>query len=242
MNNDNALRDPATANCRIYVGNLKENTSKQELQNIFAKYGMIRGVMVSRNFGFIQFDNEASANKAIDNENQKLYSGRKIAVSKVQKKTNNPNKPNDKGNNSGGIGIGGGGGGGSSGGGGGGGIGPSNDNNNQNPPALMALNAPDPNMNMNMPQQNSNNAQNNSNMRNIGNMGNMSNMDNMQQMQNAGNHQQRPQWRNNRNNNNRNSSNNSGNEMNLHTDRERSPFDTSTLVASNQFTHIIFQI
>lgn len=58
--NDNSIRDPNTVNCRIYVGNLKENTPKNELQSIFSKYGNIRGVMVSRNFGFVQFDSEAN--------------------------------------------------------------------------------------------------------------------------------------------------------------------------------------
>lgn len=215
--NDNGLRDPSTANCRIYVGNLKENMSKQELQNIFNKYGTIRGVMVSRNFGFVQFDNEASVNKAIESENQKAYNGRKIAVSKVQKK-----KPNEKGNNN-------------SGGGGGGGGGAPFENNNQNAPNNMGMNsnAPEP---VNVPPPNNNNPQNNNNnsnnSNNMGNMGNMGgNMGNMGNMQNAGNHQSRQQqWKpqnNNRNNrnNSRNNNNNSGNEMNLHTDRERSPFD-----------------
>lgn len=89
------MNDPSTVNCRIYVGNIKENTPKSELQNIFAKYGTIRGVMFSRNFGFVQFDSEASANNAIENENQKVYNGRKLVVSKVQKKGSQ--KPVEKG-------------------------------------------------------------------------------------------------------------------------------------------------
>lgn len=94
--NDSALRDPTTVNCRIYVGNLKENTPKTELQNIFGKYGTIRGIMLSRNFGFIQFDTEPNANKAIDGENQKMYNGRKINVSKVQKKNQNQKLADNK--------------------------------------------------------------------------------------------------------------------------------------------------
>lgn len=184
------MNDPSTVNCRIYVGNLKENTSKPELQNIFGKYGSIRGIMLSRNFGFIQFENETSANNAIENENQKMYNGRKINVSKVQKK-GGP-KQNDKGPNNN--------------------VSNNSDNGNQSTPNNTTTNTNVPEQNASsIPSNNSNNAPNN----NMGNIGS-------QQMQNAGNHQsrQQPSWRN-RNNN----RNNMNNEMNLHTDRERSPFD-----------------
>lgn len=189
--NDNSIRDPSTVNCRIYVGNLKENTPKNELQSIFSKYGNIRGVMVSRNFGFIQFDSETNANNAIEHENQKMYNGRKITVSKVQSKKGNQNnsKPMDKGNNS---------------------SGPLPDTGNQNTQNNPAPNSNIPDQNINLGQSNNNAGGPNNNMG-----GNVS------QMQNTGNHQGRQQqWRN-RNNN----RNNSNNEMNLHTDRERSPFD-----------------
>lgn len=184
--NDNSIRDPNTVNCRIYVGNLKENTPKNELQNIFSKYGNIRGVMVSRNFGFIQFDCESSANNAIESENQSMYNGRKITVSKVQSKNKNNQKPMDKGNSGG----------------------PLHDTANQNIQNNSAPITNVPESNLNLAQSNNNAGPNN-------------NMGNAPQMQITGNHQQRQQqWRN-RNNN----RNNNNNEMNLHTDRERSPFD-----------------
>ncbi|XP_055315598.1 putative uncharacterized protein DDB_G0282499 [Sitodiplosis mosellana] len=192
--NDNSIRDPNTVNCRIYVGNLKENTPKNELQAIFSKYGNIRGVMVSRNFGFVQFDSESNANNAIESENQKLYNGRKITVSKVQSKNKNNQKPMDKGN----IG------------GGGGGLFP--DTASQTTQNNSAQNSNVPEQNPNLTQANNNAGPNN-------NMGN-----NTQQIQSTENHQQRQQpWRN--RNNNRNNNNNNMNEMNLQTDRERSPFD-----------------
>lgn len=212
--NDNSIRDPNTVNCRIYVGNLKENTPKNELQSIFSKYGNIRGVMVSRNFGFVQFESEANANNAIENENQKMYNGRKITVSKVQSKNKNIQKPMDKGNI--GVGSGGAGAGGAIGGGGIGiGSGLQSDTGNQSTQNNLA-------QNLNVPEQNLVQANNNAGPNN--NMGN----NNMSQMQNTGNQQRQQQWRN-RNNNRNNSNNNDGNEMNLHTDRERSPFDSRKL-------------
>lgn len=209
MSNDYSLRDPNTANCRIYVGNLKENTTKMELQNIFEKYGNIQGIMVSRNFGFIQFNNEQCANKAIENEHQQMYNNRRIVVSKIQKK-NNPkfaDKPNQ------------------------------NANANNSTAESSTMNASNTMSNQtgnntdSMPNQSNANVPANNNSSNNMNNTNTS----VQQPQNTGNHQSRPQWRNNRNTNNRNNSsnnnssnnnnNNSNNEMNLQTDRERSPLD-----------------
>lgn len=220
-----SMRDPSTANCRIYLGNLEVNTSKSEIQNIFSKYGNIKGVLISRNFGFVQYENEQCVNNAIENEHQKMFKGRKMIVSKVQKKGNqkeNDNKSNAVISE------------------------PSNNHNITNDPTPAQTNN-DININTqatrNNPPVNSNkNQSNNSNNSNI-NMSNTNNNNNRSSantgggnnsnnnnannnagnsQQNMGNHLSRPQWRNNRNNN-RNMNN--SNEMNLQTDRERSPLD-----------------
>lgn len=74
------MKDPTTASSRIYLGNIGENANRNEIENIFRKYGNIRGVLVSRNFGFVQFENDESANNAIANEHDNKYFGRKIIV------------------------------------------------------------------------------------------------------------------------------------------------------------------
>lgn len=86
---DRSMKDPATASSRIYIGNLGENVSKSDIENIFRKYGIIRGVMLSRNFGFVQYDSDDSANNAIANENEKKYFNRKIIVRNAMKGNNN---------------------------------------------------------------------------------------------------------------------------------------------------------
>lgn len=83
------MKDPATASSRIYIGNLGENVLKSEIENIFRKYGNIRGVLLSRNFGFVQYDLDESANNAIANENEKKYFNRKIIVRNAMKGSNN---------------------------------------------------------------------------------------------------------------------------------------------------------
>lgn len=78
------MRDPATANCRIYVGGLDptqdEAVVSEKMDEHFKKYGKIVGRVVQRNFGFIQFEEETSAQEAIKNEHGKTLLGRKLNV------------------------------------------------------------------------------------------------------------------------------------------------------------------
>lgn len=94
---DRSMKDPATASSRIYIGNLGENVMKSEIENIFRKYGNIRGVLLSRNFGFVQYDSDESANNAIANENEQKYFNRKIIVRNAMK--GNSNDKNNVGHN-----------------------------------------------------------------------------------------------------------------------------------------------
>lgn len=73
------LKDPTTANCRIFVGHLQtDEMNKNELEAHFSKYGVIIGSSMNRGFGFVQFENEMSAQLAIQNENGQMLKGRRI--------------------------------------------------------------------------------------------------------------------------------------------------------------------
>ncbi len=57
--------DPA---CKVYIGNLHGNASKNELEDTFSKYGPLRNVWVARNppgFAFIEFDDPRDAEDAV---------------------------------------------------------------------------------------------------------------------------------------------------------------------------------
>lgn len=84
------MRDPGTASSRIYVGNLLEGVTSPDLTAHFAKYGTIRGVLINRGFGFIQFETDNGANAAIQGENNGKFQGRKIMVRNAVK---NPTAP-----------------------------------------------------------------------------------------------------------------------------------------------------
>lgn len=94
------MRDPLTANSRIYIGNLAEGVTREDIEQKFQQYGIINGVLLNRGFGFIQFSSEESAHSSINNEGGKLFHGRKLLVRNA---TNNKNSAanNQNKNNSG---------------------------------------------------------------------------------------------------------------------------------------------
>jgi RNA recognition motif-containing protein len=108
---------------RLYVGNLAYGVSSEDLQELFEQYGQVRSAQVlidretgrSRGFGFIEMDNDADAEAAIEALDGNDHDGRRLTVNEAK-----PRTPGG-GGGGGGYGGGGGGGGGYRGGGGGGG-------------------------------------------------------------------------------------------------------------------------
>lgn len=75
------LKDPATASSRIFVGHLQtDDVTKLELEEHFVKYGTVIASTINRGFGFVQFEDEQSAQKAIQNENGAMFKGRRIGM------------------------------------------------------------------------------------------------------------------------------------------------------------------
>ncbi|XP_029660298.1 hybrid signal transduction histidine kinase L isoform X1 [Formica exsecta] len=80
------LKDPATASSRIFVGHLQtDDVTKLELEEHFSKYGTVIASIINRGFGFVQFEDEQSAQKAIQNEDGALFKGRRIDVRPAKK-------------------------------------------------------------------------------------------------------------------------------------------------------------
>ncbi|XP_015429812.1 PREDICTED: polyadenylate-binding protein 1-B-like [Dufourea novaeangliae] len=80
------LKDPATVSSRIFVGHLQtDDMTKHELEEHFSKYGTVVGSAINRGFGFVQFEEEQSAQKAIQNEDGAMFKGRRIDVRPAKK-------------------------------------------------------------------------------------------------------------------------------------------------------------
>lgn len=103
-------------NKKLYVGNLPYEISDEELKEVFTQAGNVVSAAIirfrdsgrSKGFGFVEMEDETSAQKAIDTFNGQDYKGRKMVVSEAR-----PPKPRtDFGGGRGGYGGGGYGGGG----------------------------------------------------------------------------------------------------------------------------------
>ena len=112
---------------RLYVGNLSYSVTSEHLQEMFEQFGRVRSAQVlidretnrSRGFGFVEMDDDAEADAAIEALDGNDHDGRRLTVNEAR-----PREPRTGGGGGGygggGYGSGGGGyGGGRSGGGGG---------------------------------------------------------------------------------------------------------------------------
>ena len=56
------------SNCKVFVGGLPQNIRKDDLENIFLPYGLVRGSWISRfrGFAFVTFDNSNEARAAVE--------------------------------------------------------------------------------------------------------------------------------------------------------------------------------
>ncbi|ONK55044.1 uncharacterized protein A4U43_UnF8270 [Asparagus officinalis] len=80
--------------CNVFVKNLSETTTKEELDKIFGEYGTITSSVVmmegdgkSKCFGFVNFENPDDAARAVDELNGKKFGDKEWFVGKAQKKS-----------------------------------------------------------------------------------------------------------------------------------------------------------
>ncbi|CAK1586043.1 unnamed protein product [Parnassius mnemosyne] len=88
-----AMKDRATAHLRIYVGGLTDRASVEELYEHFIPYGQINGIIVNRNFGFVQFEREASVQDAIAKADGSIFQGKSLCVRPAQSTDKNRREP-----------------------------------------------------------------------------------------------------------------------------------------------------
>ncbi len=77
---------------KLYVGNLPDSATEQDLSDKFAAYGTVKSIKLitdhdtgrSKGFGFIEMMSEAEALAAIDNLNGTNYEGRPMKVNEAR--------------------------------------------------------------------------------------------------------------------------------------------------------------
>jgi RNA recognition motif-containing protein len=77
---------------KLFVGNLPYSTNDQSLGDLFSPFGSVASAQIitdkfsgrSRGFGFVEFDNDDEAQKAVDEMNGKDIDGRQIVVNEAR--------------------------------------------------------------------------------------------------------------------------------------------------------------
>lgn len=75
---DTNRNDPHSIRCRVFIGNLPVGMKSKELEETFSQYGVVSGLSIHNNFGFVQFEDEKSADTAVAKENGKVYQGKRV--------------------------------------------------------------------------------------------------------------------------------------------------------------------
>jgi len=76
-------RDTCPLDCKVYVGDLGSNASRQELEDIFGYYGPLRNVWVARNppgFAFVEFEDARDADDSVRALDGRKICGRSVRV------------------------------------------------------------------------------------------------------------------------------------------------------------------
>ena len=84
----------------IYVGNLPYSTSEDDLRQMFGEYGPVKSANVikdrdtgnSKGFGFVEMENKADGEKAIQNLNGSSVDGRNIKVNEARPREERPRR------------------------------------------------------------------------------------------------------------------------------------------------------
>lgn len=102
---------------KLYVGNLAFSVTDDELQQAFAAFGNVASARVvmdrmtgrSKGFGFVEIEDDAAADDAINKMNGQTIGGRPVRVSEAKPQEDRPRGPRRDGGGGGGFGGGGGG-------------------------------------------------------------------------------------------------------------------------------------
>lgn len=79
-----SLLKSTTSECRVYVGNLPQFVRNRDLEDIFDKYGTIRGINIHNRFdpafAFIEFEDPRDAEDAVHDKDGTKFDGQAIKV------------------------------------------------------------------------------------------------------------------------------------------------------------------
>ncbi|MDR1615099.1 MAG: RNA-binding protein [Campylobacteraceae bacterium] len=84
----------------IYVGNLSYKMTEEELEAVFGQYGTVLSAKIvvdretnrSKGFAFVEMEDDAAANQAISELNNKELGGRNLRVNEARPREDKPKR------------------------------------------------------------------------------------------------------------------------------------------------------
>lgn len=71
--------DPKLLESRVFIGNLpSDKVTRFELESLFAPFGKLLGVSLHKSYGFVQYEKEEEAKKAVEGMHQHLLHNMKL--------------------------------------------------------------------------------------------------------------------------------------------------------------------
>jgi RNA recognition motif-containing protein len=85
---------------KLFVGGIPWATTSDDLKELFSQYGTVSSATVitdkmtgrSRGFAFVEFDNDAEADAAMEGQNNKEYNGRTLVVKEARPLEDRPKR------------------------------------------------------------------------------------------------------------------------------------------------------
>ncbi|XP_010080786.1 PREDICTED: RNA-binding protein Raly-like [Pterocles gutturalis] len=75
--------NPQDLERRLFIGNLPtDHMTREEMEEIFSKYGTIRALSMYHGYGFVQYDRLEDVQAALDGEKGRLYKGYRLALNR----------------------------------------------------------------------------------------------------------------------------------------------------------------
>lgn len=86
---------------KLFVGSIPWSTTSDDLRDLFSQAGTVSSADImmdkmtgrSRGFGFVEFENDAEAESAIDMLNGKDFNGRPLVVNEARPRTDRADRP-----------------------------------------------------------------------------------------------------------------------------------------------------
>ncbi len=85
---------------QIYVGNMSYGTTESTIEELFSEFGEVGSVKLitdretgrAKGFGFVTMNDDAAANKAIEELNGKEYDGRTLRINEAKPREERPRR------------------------------------------------------------------------------------------------------------------------------------------------------